>query len=1072
MASSKDFRVKHGLVVEQDLQLGGTLKDLSGNPISLGGGSGETLVTDVPLTAYTSIGNPSGVTFVPEVNQQQNGAFNYNTNTWHSPNSGDYNYVSFRMMYPSWSQWEIDAGRGTIPSVLANKQVVLIGKYQSWQTDPLYSVLMSSKVGDDVTLEIKLVNTNNQVDTYTVKTKITYTPFTFPSTVSMGYDNFYDPAYSSYINSYYQYNLFALEWIKWADIGVGSTYGLPPNQSWYYANPNSTSYYYSQNYYGSVGFDSSAKYLNLVELMNQSYGAWDFGYGRTGISKITITQPKKTKIQTSAAQTEAIVRNSNTVYTGTTAPLTKWNLTKTGSTEFTYYNKDVTSSFTTSQSLKTYKGKDFSPILKIGNTLTGIEDQFNNRVVLDGQLSKNVNVSIKANITAASSGNNISATLTGFGTVGATSDSWANNTGFISHNSNSNRIYSDYTTNRSWGHGHDTGILLFKLTDQNYRHLSSSSTVNISYSHSSGYSYVLTCNVEEYGKTNFPFYGSGGTLYYGNTPWVRLRPISGTKNGQQISSFVTDDSNSSTTWNPWWDLMNYPQTTTDVQNFQVSVNYPTMNLTCDDTSLLSVGDTVTINNIPSSVLSKTGNQITVNTKTVLTAANYIGYNIVSGTYDDYATLTKVLDLIPDWIDSVTNSDQMTSGARYVLRQNSNGIPTWDVISLSDVGGWGNSTSTIQVNNSSSPTYTSVKNWSGVNAALYVPYGGIAVKKNIAAGSVETSTLAAYDGITTSSITPALSTDTLTIKKNGINLTGGITQIPNDYKAGDSNISSVRALFNSSSWTNTTITEALGNTFSTNGTVNTSNFVPPGATGKSIHLGNSSSNWIKFDNTSAADVGNQDWTVEAWVHLSDGENYLTGGFYDKLNFLTLGTTSPNSSLYNARWQWTSSAYVYTNQYGYLLNTSGSTWLGGYSIDSSNGTWNHVAFVKNGTTFTMYLNGAVYAQSTNMSWTGNMSSYNFFLVGNNYHSFYYNYRLTLGTARYTGTFIPSLEDYPTTSQANPGTVLADGTKLDSGVKMRNVSAAPSDTFSSGGYLYVEGGALKYKGSNGTITTIGAA
>jgi predicted Zn-dependent protease len=36
----------------------------------------------------------------------------------------------------------------------------------------------------------------------------------------------------------------------------------------------------------------------------------------------------------------------------------------------------------------------------------------------------------------------------------------------------------------------------------------------------------------------------------------------------------------------------------------------------------------------------------------------------------------------------------------------------------------------------------------------------------------------------------------------------------------------------------------------------------------------------------------------------------------------------------------------------------------------------------------------------------------------------------------------------------------------------STAPAANATSGGYLYVEAGALKYRGSSGTITTLGAA
>lgn len=42
----------------------------------------------------------------------------------------------------------------------------------------------------------------------------------------------------------------------------------------------------------------------------------------------------------------------------------------------------------------------------------------------------------------------------------------------------------------------------------------------------------------------------------------------------------------------------------------------------------------------------------------------------------------------------------------------------------------------------------------------------------------------------------------------------------------------------------------------------------------------------------------------------------------------------------------------------------------------------------------------------------------------------------------------------------------------VYMRNITTAPTSNPSNGGYLYVEAGALKYRGSGGTITTIAAA
>ena len=56
--------------------------------------------------------------------------------------------------------------------------------------------------------------------------------------------------------------------------------------------------------------------------------------------------------------------------------------------------------------------------------------------------------------------------------------------------------------------------------------------------------------------------------------------------------------------------------------------------------------------------------------------------------------------------------------------------------------------------------------------------------------------------------------------------------------------------------------------------------------------------------------------------------------------------------------------------------------------------------------------------------------------------------------TGTFVPRLD------------IQSAG-----GVKVYNVDVAPS-TPTNGGVLYVEGGALKYRGSSGTVTTLAIA
>ena len=94
--------------------------------------------------------------------------------------------------------------------------------------------------------------------------------------------------------------------------------------------------------------------------------------------------------------------------------------------------------------------------------------------------------------------------------------------------------------------------------------------------------------------------------------------------------------------------------------------------------------------------------------------------------------------------------------------------------------------------------------------------------------------------------------------------------------------------------------------------------------------------------------------------------------------------------------------------------------------------------------------------------------------------YNYDPTTG--KYIGTDVAVSAQYGTTGlqiktaasgSAGAACTLTDAVRfgLDHGVYIANVTAAPAAP-ASGGVLYVEAGALKYRGSGGTITTLGAA
>lgn len=144
------------------------------------------------------------------------------------------------------------------------------------------------------------------------------------------------------------------------------------------------------------------------------------------------------------------------------------------------------------------------------------------------------------------------------------------------------------------------------------------------------------------------------------------------------------------------------------------------------------------------------------------------------------------------------------------------------------------------------------------------------------------------------------------------------------------------------------------------------------------------------------------------------------------------------------------------------------FGGYN---SGLKWNHVALTRSGNTIRYFNNGVLEATFTH-STTTDTSANNFYLRGMSYYQFFYNYRVTVGTARYVSNFTPTVTPYTNSTTDIPPTILNDGLNIEAGVKLRNVNSAPVDNYSDGGYMYVEGGALKYRGSNGTVTTIGAA
>jgi len=113
-------------------------------------------------------------------------------------------------------------------------------------------------------------------------------------------------------------------------------------------------------------------------------------------------------------------------------------------------------------------------------------------------------------------------------------------------------------------------------------------------------------------------------------------------------------------------------------------------------------------------------------------------------------------------------------------------------------------------------------------------------------------------------------------------------------------------------------------------------------------------------------------------------------------------------------------IYTNTTGnlaYYLSSTGTSWniatavsIGGIVVN----TWYHIALVRNGSTFTPYING-VAGTATTSSATLASSTLPFSIgaVGNGqspFNGYIDDFRITRGLARYTASFTPPTQAFP--------------------------------------------------------------
>jgi len=156
-------------------------------------------------------------------------------------------------------------------------------------------------------------------------------------------------------------------------------------------------------------------------------------------------------------------------------------------------------------------------------------------------------------------------------------------------------------------------------------------------------------------------------------------------------------------------------------------------------------------------------------------------------------------------------------------------------------------------------------------------------------------------------------------------------------------------------------------------------------------------YLTVPDNAVFDMGSSDFTIEGWVYVT-----ATSGSLQTL--VAKGTGANNQASYHIALN--GSTWVY------YLSGTGSTWsiasgvtIGTYTIN----TWQHIALVRSGSTFTPYLNGV--AGTTTSSATALFDSNKVFSIGADdaasslLTGYISNCRVVKGTAVYTSNFTPS-------------------------------------------------------------------
>lgn len=163
-------------------------------------------------------------------------------------------------------------------------------------------------------------------------------------------------------------------------------------------------------------------------------------------------------------------------------------------------------------------------------------------------------------------------------------------------------------------------------------------------------------------------------------------------------------------------------------------------------------------------------------------------------------------------------------------------------------------------------------------------------------------------------------------------------------------------------------------------------------------------YLTAQNNPLLNLGSSNFTIEAWIYPTtlNTYNYLYGrdgatNATSEIDFY-IGSTGNIAS------------YFYSGSTGYLVNSSG----GAITTNS----WQHVALVRNGVNYTIYVNGTSVATIATLSTLAANTVSLLPTIGNSsttltrpFTGYIQDFRFTRGYARYTANFTPPTAAFPT-------------------------------------------------------------